>query len=447
MAQPIASDRNRAILGMGVTGVSVARYLQRIGAGFDWYDSRVNPPGFSDLVESFPDVQMTAGNMSGWDLSSYAEIVVSPGISLAEPALQRASEAQSQLIGDIQLFAREAEAPVAAITGSNGKSTVTQMVGEMALAQGLNTGIGGNLGTPALDLLDDDRQLYVLELSSFQLETLDNLYAEVACILNVTQDHLDRYDSLNQYHAAKQRIYRGAKKLIFSRDDLLTQPMANSVQQVVSFGLDEPDLGHYGLIGEGESSWLVRGREKLLSVSELALEGRHNWSNALAAYAIAESLGINEEAIRQVLTQFAGLPHRCREIADFQGIRWIDDSKATNVGACIAAIEGLAANRNIVLIAGGEGKGQDFAPLATAISTHVHGLVLIGEAANQIAHIVPQEVHPVFAVSLEAAVQVAADIARPGDIVLLSPACSSLDMFSNYVARGKAFASAVEGLK
>lgn len=432
---------------MGVTGVSVARYLQRIGAGFDWYDSRVNPPGFSDLVESFPDVQMTAGNMSGWDLSSYAEIVVSPGISLAEPALQHASEAQSQLIGDIQLFAREAEAPVAAITGSNGKSTVTQMVGEMALAQGLNTGIGGNLGTPALDLLDDDRQLYVLELSSFQLETLDNLYAEVACILNVTQDHLDRYDSLNQYHAAKQRIYRGAKKLIFNRDDLLTQPMANSVQQVVSFGLDEPDLGHYGLVGEGESSWLVRGREKLLSVSELALEGRHNWSNALAAYAIAESLGINEEAIRQVLTQFAGLPHRCREIADFQGIRWIDDSKATNVGACIAAIEGLAANRNIVLIAGGEGKGQDFAPLATAISTHVHGLVLIGEAANQIAHIVPQEVHPVFAVSLEAAVQVAADIARPGDIVLLSPACSSLDMFSNYVARGKAFASAVEGLK
>lgn len=432
---------------MGITGVSVARFLQQSGTGFDWYDSRANPPGFDDLVQSFPDVQMTAGDMGSWDLSEYTEIVVSPGISLAEPVIQHALACESQVIGDIELFAREAQAPVAAITGSNGKSTVTQMVGEMALAQGLDAGIGGNLGTPALDLLDEEKQLYVLELSSFQLETLDNLHAEVACILNVTQDHLDRYESLHQYHAAKQRIYRGAQKLVFNRNDLLTQPMANSSQETVSFGLDAPDLGHYGVTFECEEAWLSRGRDKLLPVSELALEGRHNWANALGAYAIASALGIGEEAIRKVLTGFTGLPHRCTEIADFGGVRWIDDSKATNVGACVAAIEGLATNHNIVLIAGGEGKGQDFSPLTPVLESCVHGLILIGEAASHIAHVSPPGIQPVFAVSMEAAVQVAADVARPGDIVLLSPACSSLDMFSNYIARGESYAAAVEALK
>lgn len=432
---------------MGITGTSVARYLRRLGAGFDWYDSRISPPDIDSLVEEFPDIQITAGDMSSWDLSGYAEIVVSPGISLAEPVLQLAIEADAQVIGDIELFAREARAPVIAITGSNGKSTVTQMVGEMALTQGLNTGIGGNIGTPALDLLDDDRQLYVLELSSFQLETLGNLHAEVACILNLTQDHLDRYDSLHQYHAAKQRIYRGAHKLIFNRDDLLTQPMASSAQEVVSFGLDIPDLEHCGLVSEGEETWLCRGREKLLSVSQLALEGRHNWANSLAAYAIAHALGIGDDAICKVLTGFSGLSHRCMEIADFGGVRWIDDSKATNVGACAAALEGLATNRNIILIAGGEGKGQDFSPLTSVLENCVHGLILIGEAATQIAYVSPQKIQPVFAVSMEAAVQVASDVARPGDVVLLSPACSSLDMFSNYMARGEAYAKAVGALK
>lgn len=434
---------------MGVTGLSVARYLQRLGLGFDWYDSRANPAGFDELTSQFADVRMTAGEMDGWDLSGYTEIIVSPGISLAEPVIQRVvqGDSDSRVIGDIELFAREADAPIGAITGSNGKSTVTQMVGEMALAQSLNTGIGGNIGTPALDLLDDERQLYVLELSSFQLETVANLHAKTACILNLTQDHLDRYESLHQYHAAKQRIYQGAQTLIWNRDDLLTQPMANNSQEVISFGLDEPDLNHYGLISEGQNLWLARGRETLLPVTELALEGRHNWSNSLAAYAIAANLGVEDEFIRQVLVGFEGLPHRCREIADFDGVRWIDDSKATNVGACIAAIEGLANSRNIVLIAGGEGKGQDFTPLTSAVDGHVRGLVLLGEAAPQLARVAPQEVQPIFAVSMDAAVQVAADIARPGDIVLLSPACSSLDMFENYMARGRAFVQAVEALK
>lgn len=446
MAQTIASDKRRAILGMGSTGVSVARYLRKSGAAFDWYDTRSAPPGLDRLVDEFSDVQMIAGGTEGWDLSLYTEIVVSPGVSLAEPQLAIAAQAGVRLIGDIELFAIAAEARIAAITGSNGKSTVTQMVGEMAIAQGLNTGVGGNLGVPALDLLDEEKQLYVLELSSFQLETLDSLEAEVACILNLTQDHLDRYASLHQYHAAKQRIYRGARKLVFNRDDLLTQPMANSAQHCVSFGLDQPDLGQYGLISQGEGVWLARGRDKLLPVASLALQGRHNWANALAAYAIAEGLGIDEEVIHAVLHKFEGLPHRCHQVSDLRGVRWVDDSKATNVGACIAAIDGLATDRNVVLIAGGEGKGQDFSPLTPVIEEHLHGLVLIGEAASQLAHIAPETVQPVFAVSMEAAVQVAAEIARPGDVVLLSPACSSLDMFSNYAARGDAFVEAVEAL-
>ncbi len=443
MVERIATDRDRAVIGMGITGQSVARHWQRAGIRFDWYDTRTAPLGLDGLRTDFPGVEMVTGNADSWQLEHYAEIVLSPGLALETPAIVRARQAGAEVVGDIELFAGLADAPVAAITGSNGKSTVTRLVGEMAAAAGLHPGVGGNLGTPALDLLDADRKLYVLELSSFQLECTQSLQAEVACILNLSQDHLDRYAGMREYHAAKQRIYLGADCLVWNRDDALTQPMATSSQREVSFGLDEPDLAHFGIRRHQGRDWLARGRDLILPVAELSLVGRHNWSNALAACAIAEPLGIGSPAILEVLRNFEGLPHRCQLVRDRVGVQWVDDSKATNVGACAAALKGLASQRNIILIAGGLGKGQDFAPLAEVFADSLHGLILIGKDARQLAAVAPAGVQPLFAMSMQAAVDVAASLARSGDIVLLSPACASMDMFDNYVARGLAFQAAV----
>ncbi len=446
MAALISTDKRRAILGMGLTGLSVARYLRRQELDFDWYDTRDNPPQLDQIRSEFPDVVQVTGGEPGWDLTGYAEILLSPGISLDRPSLQRAARAGCRILGDIELFARVASAPVLAITGSNGKSTVTAMLGHVLSQCGVNVGVGGNYGTPALDLLDPTREAYVLELSSFQLETVHSLRPLAATILNLSQDHLDRYPDMLAYHAAKQRIYRAAEVVVWNRDDDLTQPMAADNQQLISFGLDTPDLNQYGLVEHQGQAWLARGRELLMAVNQLPLSGRHNWANALAAYALASALGLEDAEIAEALKDFRGLPHRCELVAVRSGVRWINDSKATNVGASIAALQGLAGQGNVVLIAGGQGKGQDFAPLGEAMKERLRALVLIGEDAPIVARVAPEGLRPVFAVSMEAAVKAAADLARSGDLVLLSPACASLDMFSSYLARGDAFRTAVGAL-
>jgi UDP-N-acetylmuramoylalanine--D-glutamate ligase len=339
-----------------------------------------------------------------------------------------------------------------AITGTNGKSTVTTLVGEMAKAAGFRVAVAGNIGTPVLDLLDDEHQydLWVLELSSFQLDLTFSLSPVVATILNVTPDHLDRHHTLEAYIQAKQRVYHRAKTALFNRDDRYTTPTNQDdfSQQRISFGQNSPTSGNWGLINQDNKIYLAKGNDCLLSAESLLIKGVHNWLNALASCALADAAGISIQHIIKVLKTFGGLPHRCQWVRTLDGVEWINDSKGTNVGATISAINGIGGSMQgkIVLIAGGQGKGADFHELAQPIADFVRSIVLIGEDADkmeaELAHVVPI----VRASSLEGAVTIARTQAKPGDVVLLSPACASLDMFRDFNHRGDVFASSVVGL-
>lgn len=447
----ISSDRNRAIVGMGITGQSVARFLKSKGKPFSMFDTRHEPPGVEAFKADYPNSDMHLGPLSVDSFYGIDEVILSPGLSSNEGVFPVLRERGIRVIGDIELFAEAADAPVVAITGSNAKSTVTTLVGEMAKAAGISAGIGGNLGTPALDLLDSSKELYVLELSSFQLEITDRLNATVACILNLSQDHMDRYADMLSYHRAKQRIYAGAKHIVCNRADALTMPLLEQGQTVSTFGLECPDLNQFGLIEKDSGGWIACGVDCLIRTDEVAIKGRHNLLNAISALAIGSAAGIPLDSMLKALKTFEGLPHRCETLGLIDGVQWIDDSKATNAGAVVAALEGLAVDRNIILIAGGQAKGQEFGALAESIVRHVKQLVLIGEDAAQIAHAVEvsakAQCTAVYAVSMQAAVDAAASAADAGDIVLLSPACASFDMFENYKARGKQFAQAVETLQ
>lgn len=441
----ISTDRTRAVVGMGVTGRSVARHLKEKGSRFSLFDTRQEPDGLDEFRSEHPDVEVHLGPLSADSFYGVDEVILSPGLSSSEGVFPSLRKRGVDIVGDIELFSREVSVPVLAITGSNAKSTVTTLVGEMAREAGKDVGIGGNLGVPALDLIDDKRDLYVLELSSFQLETTHQLGAEVACILNLSQDHMDRYPDMLSYHRAKQRVYSGAKHVICNRADALTMPLLEEGQRVSTFGLETPDIKQFGLIKTFGECWLSCGVDRLIEADDVGLKGRHNLANALAALAIGTAAGFPLEAMQSALKSFGGLPHRCEMVLKSKGVIWIDDSKATNTGAVIAALEGFSRHRNIVLIAGGQAKGQEFGSLAESISQHVKQLILIGEDASQIAQAV-ESVGPVtsiFAVNMDAAVQAAADAAERGDIVLLSPACASFDMFENYGARGDQFAEAV----
>lgn len=454
VAQLITTDTRKALIGIGVTGRSVARYLNAQNKEFDVFDTRTNPPGLNEFKQEFPEAKVYVG--IGGDagtitdqLSGYREIILSPGIDPQSDWLQPAISAGVNVIGDIELFAQQAEAPIVAITGSNAKSTVTTLVAEMAEAASMDIGVGGNLGTAALDLLSPERELYVLELSSFQLELVSNLKPAAACILNISPDHMDRYPSMMAYHAAKQRIYMGAKHLIFNRDELLTQPLVQEGQTTTDFGLGKPDLNQYGLIDSDGETCLVRGNEVILTAAELHLKGLHNLGNVLAAFAIGEAVGLPFEAMKRAASKFSGLSHRCQFVCVNGGITWINDSKATNVGAVRAALAGLGGlggstkKKNIILIAGGQAKGQSFIELAPLIRKHVKQLILIGEDADQFSKDIADAAPSILAVDMQSAVQTAAELACDGDTVLLSPACASFDMFSGYQERGNAFAQSV----
>ncbi|WP_455923506.1 UDP-N-acetylmuramoyl-L-alanine--D-glutamate ligase [Pseudomonas putida] len=444
----IASDQFRIVVGLGKSGMSLVRFLARRGVAFAVADTRENPPELATLRRDYPQVEVRCGELDVDFLCRANELYVSPGLALATPALQQAAARGVKLSGDIELFARNAQAPIVAISGSNAKSTVTTLVGDMAAAAGKRVAVGGNLGTPALDLLADDVELYVMELSSFQLETTDQLNAEVATVLNISEDHMDRYSGLPAYHLAKHRIFRGARQVVYNRQDALTRPLMGEGLPCWTFGLNKPDFKAFGLREDNGQKYLAFEFQNLMPVSELKIRGSHNQANALAALALGHAVGLPFEPMLATLRTFAGLAHRCQWLRERNGVSYYDDSKATNVGAALAAIEGLGADIDgkLVLVAGGDGKGADFSGLKAPVAAHCRAVVLLGRDAELIAAALGDDVPLVRVNTLDEAVEQCAALAQPGDAVLLSPACASLDMFKNYEERGRLFAQAVEGL-
>lgn len=454
----IASSELFAVIGMGATGLSVARYLKRQQKRFIMFDTRTQPANLRQFVAEFPEQPYVLGALKAENLRDVSKIVLSPGLAANDPALILAEERGIPIVGDIQLFIEHVSnsktpTPIVAITGSNAKSTVTTLVGAMAKDSGLCVGVGGNLAPPALDLLPtSDEQhidLYVLELSSFQLETTFDLGARVAVILNISADHMDRYPSIQAYHAAKQRIFQKAAAVVVNRDDALTQPLLQDKMKIKSFGMDKPDLGQYGLLVENGKVFLAKGLTTLLAADEMILKGRHNMANALAALAIGEQIQLPMSSMLQTLKIFPGLPHRCQWVTQVNGVDYIDDSKGTNVGATLAALQGLSRLPNkIVLIAGGDGKGAEFNELEKEFAAQLRAVVLIGKDAAKIKTVATRAgVDSVVAKDMQEAVIAATKLALKGDLVLLSPACASLDMFENYVDRGNQFATAAKGLQ
>lgn len=433
------------IVGLGKTGLSCARYLHARHKRVTVIDSRSLPPEISALQKLAPEIEIRVGGFDASVLEDAAEVVVSPGVSLREPIMQVALRRGIPIVGDIELFARSVTAPVVGITGTNGKSTVTVLVAHMANRAGKRAVAGGNLGRPALDLLSDaPPDLYVLELSSYQLETTRSLKLKAAAVLNVTPDHLDRYDSVAEYAKAKARIFDHAAAAIVNLDDELVRAMPSTRQSIIGFSLKGRPDAQYTIKKMGNDIELMRHGVPLIAMSKLKIAGLHNAANALAALAVCEAVGLDRAACVDALRDFEGLPHRAQFVADVRGVRYIDDSKGTNVGATLAAVAGMQGP--LVVIAGGQGKGQDFAPLAAAFRNKVRHVVLIGQDAKQLAAALANTCSYEFAPNMQAAVAAAARAAKTGDTVLLSPACASLDMFRDYSHRGDVFAEAVRGL-
>lgn len=436
------------VAGLGKTGLSVARYLRRNKKSFIAFDTRPQAPNLAEFAAEFPDVMVYVQHIPAEIISQITDIIASPGLSLDTPLLKQALQEGIPVYGDIECLAREIHAPVIAITGTNGKSTVTTLVGEMAKAAGYKVAVAGNIGTPVLDILDDEYQydLWVLELSSFQLDLTYSLASVAATILNVSSDHLDRHHTMDAYAQAKQRVYHQAQTALFNRDDPATKP-ATAVNSI-SFGQSAPAAGDWGLINKEGQIYLAKGNTCFLPVESVLIKGVHNWFNALAASALADLAGIAEQHIMHVLTTFTGLSHRCKWVRTLDGVEWINDSKGTNIGATISAINGIGGSMQgkIVLIAGGQGKGADFSELVQPIADFVRSIVLIGEDADKIEAALADVVPVARASSLDNAVAVAKTQAKPGDVVLLSPACASLDMFRDFNHRGELFTSLVSGL-
>lgn len=441
------SSQYSLIIGLGQTGLSCARFLVQQGNAVAVIDSNDKPSCLNALQKDYPEVVVKTGSIPADWLMRADSIVLSPGVDPRLPQIQQAAAAGIEIVGDIELFARHANAPIIAITGSNGKSTVTTLVGLMAQMAGKKVAVGGNLGTPALDLLTDPApDFYVLELSSFQMETVQSLNAFASVILNVSPDHLDRYDSVEDYQRAKQKVYHGNGVMVINRDDPIVSSMAIPGRNQLGFSLHESQGYEFGVLSQRGHLWLAEGDAPLMLVSEMKIAGKHNVANALAALALGSVMGLPMDIMLQALREFKGLPHRCRFVRELNGVRWYNDSKATNVGASIAAIEGLAENGKLVLIAGGVGKGQNFEALAPTLKDYVSTVVLIGQSAEEIARHVPKSVKVHFAGDIKAAVHLAGKSAENGQQILLSPACASFDQFSNYADRGEQFEQAVREL-
>jgi len=452
------------VLGLGDTGLSMARWLARRGADVRVADSRAVPPHAARLARELPQVQLATGAFSDETLRGSDLVAISPGIDRREGPIAGAVKRGVPVVGDVELFAQALKQPgtrnpklgtakVLAVTGSNGKSTVTVMTGEICRTAGRETVVAGNIGLPVLDALTAVENggrtpdVFVLELSSFQLESTHSLEPDAATVLNVTEDHLDRYAGMKEYAAAKARVFAGGGVQVLNRDDRWSMDMARPGRPRYTFGGGEPRAeSEWGVRAAGGGDVLARGLRFLMTASELPLAGLHNAANALAAHALAHAIGAPDEALARALRTFKGLPHRMQKVAEHAGVVFLDDSKGTNVGATVAALAGLG--RPVVLIAGGDGKGQDFSPLAPAVKQRARAVVLIGRDAGKIERALAASGVPLRrAGDMNEAVAVAYGEARPGDAVLLSPACASYDMFHNYVHRAEAFVAAVRRLE
>lgn len=436
----MAESYSHIVMGLGATGKSVVRYLMSQGITPLVMDSRRNPPGIDEIRAEFPQLECRVGGFDCRALVQAQQIIISPGIPTDTPEVRVALDMGIEVIGDVELFARAiADRPpcVLAITGSNGKSTVTTLVGEMLREAGINVAVGGNLGVPALELLNQYATHYVLELSSFQLETTHSLDCIAATCLNISADHMDRYSDLESYRRAKLHLYDQARLAVYNRDDEQTEPL--SPMNNNSFGLGNPEGDEWG-ITDGK---VMHGSSEIMNISDISLLGSHNQANVLAAMALADAAGVGKVEMAKVATEFKGLRHRCELVSSKNGVRWVNDSKATNIGSTLAALQGLSDYLgDIILIAGGDGKGADFSTLKDALAS-VSTLITLGRDGDKIAAL---KEGAIKVANMEQAVAKANEIANSGDIVLLSPACASLDMYPNFMVRGDDFCARVEAL-
>lgn len=450
-------NANILVVGLGLSGCSTVNYLDQQGLSFRVVDSRSKPPAIEQMQAKYPHVDFIAGDFAEKHFFWADIVILSPGVSRKEQAIAYAIKQGKNVIGDIELFMQQVKHPVIAITGSNGKSTVTCMLDAIGKFSAKNIAIGGNIGVPALDLLIDKKNvglvdLYVLELSSFQLESTTSLNFSCATILNITEDHMDRYSSMAEYITAKKRIMLNNGVLILNRDDETTQGFIDEIparKNTILFSLQEPAISEYGVCEIMGEKWICVNQAgeyiKLFKCSQLLLPGKHNTANAIVAIIISRLHNIETNAIEKGLTVFKGLPHRSQIIHNINNIRWINDSKATNTGATQAAIKGMA-GENIILIMGGQGKQQDFKPLSDIIKVNVKNVILFGEDAEIINESLVSAITRKIVVDLDNAIQYANQLAIPGDCILFSPSCASFDMFKNYEHRGEMFIKLVKDL-
>lgn len=447
------SNGKIVIVGLGSTGISCAKYFTFTGQHFKVVDSREDPPGLKELLELFPEAEVELGAFKKETFISAGCLVVSPGVSLLTPEIVTAKENGVRITGDIDIFSKRVNAPIVAVTGSNGKSTVVAILAEILQKANVNFALGGNLDgisfKPALDmLLEPEKELYVLELSSFQLETTDKLNAAVAVLLNLSEDHMDRYEGLEDYYKAKANIFNGCKQILINREDKFSELSRSLDVPIRDFGFGRPSEYGIGLLENDGEQYLAIQTEKVAAVSELKIVGEHNVLNMLAAIGLALAIDIDLKSIRQGVKSFAGLPHRCQWVACKNDVEFYNDSKGTNVGATVAAIDGLGQriSGKIILIAGGTAKGADFSELRPVVNQWCKEVVLIGVDAIELGSSLDDGVRKYFAASMSDAVLTAYSHASQGDVVLLSPACASFDMFDSFQHRGEAFISAVGDL-
>ena len=437
------------IVGLGKTGYSCVEYLSKRGESIAVVDHQVSPNLLGLLLTEYPEVPFRPIDQAGDWLASADRMVVSPGVDVRPLYASIDHADKKEWIGDIALFCREVKAPIIAITGSNGKTTVATMMGQVIEAAGLSVEVCGNIGEPVLNtLLRPAPDYYVLELSSFQLEYVDSLAADVAVILNVEPDHLDRYASFEDYLAAKQRIYRDCRCAIVNADQPNVWQSVRLLGDIVSFSIAADIEATYGLVQKGQEQWIKGPDEACVNVSDMPLKGVHHWKNATVILAVADALGLPRQAVTSVLKTFTGLSHRCELVAVHEGVTWVNDSKATNVAATVAAIQSLAAvcDQRLVMIMGGEGKDADFSSLKSVFEEFVTHVILIGKDADAIASVIPVGCSQQRAETLSDAVNMASMFVSSGDVVALSPACASFDMFNSYEDRGKAFSRYVSEL-
>ncbi len=439
----------KVVAGLGISGVAAVNFLHKQGYRVAVTDSRQNPPGHDQIPA---EIKTSFGELDLELLLSAEEIVISPGL---DPKIEQIQEAVKQgipVVSEIQILRRATDKPIVAITGSNAKSTVTTLMGIMAQAAGKKVAVGGNLGRPALDLTNDDPELYILELSSFQLEATSNLNADVAVVLNMSEDHLDRHGDMFGYHTAKHRIFQGVKKVVYNRDDSLTRPLVPDATPMQSFGLNAPDMNQFGILKDTDGTiWLARGRERLLKSEDMYIQGTHNVANALACLALGEAIGLPLDTMLETLKTFKGLEHRCEFVKEVKQVRYYNDSKGTNIGATLAAIDGLGAaievkGGRLAIILGGQGKGQDFTALRESLTKYVKVAVLIGEDAPIIEQAIQGTTTLLHAQTFKEAVELCQKNTQANDVVLLSPACASFDMFTGYPQRGHQFVELVNAL-